>query len=1130
MLKRSIGFFVSACLLGGGLGAMPTAAAAQELVTRPLETFDGVAWNPFAYNKAPGAVEAGPEAMTLTVDFSGKGFEYFQAKADRPLIVPGQAKSMTVRYRVSDSRYPLLMTMVDGWGREKDDQGKAIKWEIPTYRAKPAADGWITASFEVPADWKPPIAVTGVGTHNAAAKNEAIAVEIVIDQITATTDVSVIDAATGLPRGWTENPGEVKNNPLPQPPLAPALQISLSTPYRANVFPGVPPRLDVDLRNWTTAPAASGEVSVEVLDTDGKALHKIKQPLEVGDRATAAVPLKIDRFGRYTARATVRMGDGTQVSRDIILAYVPEPPELTDAQKDTSPYGLNIHGGQIDPSIDAFAAAGIVWFRDYAFNFSNLAKARGQDGSYAGWPYYPKLFERYASRGLRVVPVGQKSILKPPLKDGEPQYIGPPDDTFHDELARFVADFRQYLLYWEISNEYDLPNRAFEESIGWRNYAAYHRVAAKAILKGGDGKVKPVENGRGGIFPDLVKDLVDQGDFNDIAVVNAHFYCGTFAPEVSVENFNQGDDRPTLFFDDLRETKRAGQSDGRAREAWLSEWGWDTLAGPVVSPFEQTVYLPRGWMLMMAAGIDKGFWFYDRDAPNPSHIFDGMGLLSANDTPNRVLCSLSGLTHILPTPTYVGSINAGPGTQGYVFENDGQLVASLWNIADDRGPEVSFDSGKLLDMEANALTGSSVQLTRAPVYAVGLSKASDLYLQTAYELDTRHLATASPNQSFNAMVKVTNRRDTPLDATLTAEAPERWSASVGEPISLAPGEEVTVPVRVTVDPNAEGGERHLVVITAHEAGRPIKRIEQQVHIGPALEMTVGRLDPQSKSKQLKIEITNHADQPYAGQLTFDLPSTWKTTARQINFPAVAPGETVTQSVDFTWSDTWGGQESAKVTLAPAVGRPQTLPIVPPVLKIPSGSSFTIDGDLSDWADVDPIPSWVIECDAPDQAATLYLAWSPQGLYLAGRVDDSKLQVADPKSFWGGDVLEVFIDTANHKKYRPFTPGDHQFFLVPQVKENRMYVGQWKRGEEIEATRYDITGINSAAIATDTGYVFEVLLPASEMQGYQAGEGNPLGITFKLTVKGHTANRTLAWPDSKGLANQNHWGTVIPTTP
>jgi hypothetical protein len=141
-----------------------------------------------------------------------------------------------------------------------------------------------------------------------------------------------------------------------------------------------------------------------------------------------------------------------------------------------------------------------------------------------------------------------------------------------------------------------------------------------------------------------------------------------------------GTEESLLFFDQLRAAKRAGSSDGVAREHWLTEFGWDTKAGNIVSPLQQAAYLPRAYMLLMAAGTEKGFWFFDLDAPTANQFFDGCGLVTWDQKPKMSYASFAGLTQLLPKPQYVGPISAGDGTQGYVFRNEGKLVAACGTL------------------------------------------------------------------------------------------------------------------------------------------------------------------------------------------------------------------------------------------------------------------------------------------------------------------------------------------------------------------------------------------------------------------------------------------------------------------
>ena len=56
-------------------------------------------------------------------------------------------------------------------------------------------------------------------------------------------------------------------------------------------------------------------------------------------------------------------------------------------------------------------------------------------------------------------------------------------------------------------------------------------------------------------------------------------------------------------------------------------------------------------------------------------------------------------------------------------------------------------------------------------------------------------------------------------------------------------------------------------------------------------------------------------------------------------------------------------------------------------------------------------------------ADVRLAWSPEGVYGAASVRDSKVVNRDPTRFWTGDVLELFL--AADEKSSP-----HQFWFVP----------------------------------------------------------------------------------------------------
>ena len=166
--------------------------------------------------------------------------------------------------------------------------------------------------------------------------------------------------------------------------------------------------------------------------------------------------------------------------------------------------------------------------------------------------------------------------------------------------------------------------------------------------------------------------------------------------------------------------------------------------------------------------------------------------------------------------------------------------------------------------------------------------------------------------------------------------------------------------------------------------------------------------------------------------------------------------------------------------------------------------------------------------AGDSAATIHLAWAKEGIYGAVVVHDSKLLVKDPTSFWAGDALELFVDTADSKQPRAAAASDHHFWFVPLPDANRVYLGRWKMQNEIPATHYDIP-IQGVARRTADGYVMEFLLPAAQIQNYHPEVGSRLGLNLNLTIQGKQANREAYWPSPKKsgvTTNPDRWGTAL----
>lgn len=1121
---------VYAALLTGGV------ASAQQVVTKTAESFEAGGWEASQWNRAAGDLtlvsdeapgSPGNKSMQVEVRFPASFGAFTAVPAGGGITIPGDVKSITVSHKVSDDRFPIKFSFMDGWGRTKVD-GKSLEWS-----PRRKGTGWETSTFEVPADWVRPITLTGVYTHNWADRQHENTVRLWVDHIEVTTDISGVDPATGLLRGWKPQPNPADpDKALGAPPATPLVDVAFSTGVDGNVFQDDQPRVVVSVRNWKPG-ALQGKLTTRVFDNAGEVVETREEAVSVASVASLSVPLKAPRYGRYRLEAELAMQGEQPLRSEMYFAKISPRRALTDQEKLASPYGINVHSGAPWP-IDPFVKAGMVWFREYAFGWAWLDRARN-GGDYGGWPYFPSIVQTFDDAGVHVMPVLQKSIVKPVVEDGKvvPESIGP-DAQWRRRLADIILAFPT-VTHWELSNEYDLPeaNRAAEDLCDWANYGEYHRVFGEVVDVIGGGRLTAVENGRAGIWPDMVRSQIERGYFDHIGVVNSHHYCGTDAPEVNYGNFNtgftKGDGRPGLLFDRLRATSRAADADGKDRDHYVTEFGWDTLAGHVVTPYQQAVYLQRAWMGMMAAGVDKGFWFYDNDSPNPSHFFDGCGLFDADWQPKLSLVALAGMTARLPAPTYVGSLRAGDNAMGYVFEQDGKLVAALWTIEGDAGPEVTFDAQRLYDYLGNPIEGETVRLTAAPVYAVGLKRGSRLHRQTAYSLDSNYLEIAAAGDPVEPILRIENNRDSAIDATVTLELPEGWTADKTQAsVSVAPGKHELVTLPFTVDPDEPLGMK-VATFTLREGGgeEVVKKIPLRLMVQPPLAMQVSALSGRPGDAQITVKIANRSDRARGGRLELALPASWHADQPSRKVENIQPGEVREVPVSLTWTGEWEPGETAMVKFHSGEGKPLTQPLIPSAYSLHRAVDITLDGQISEWSEQTRLPTWMLGSTMGEPNARIHLAWAPEGIYGAFEVHDSRVLATDPRSFWYGDVLELWIDTADDKQSHSFTTGDHQFWLVPQVEQDRVYVGQWKRGDTIDATRYDLPGIQSAARRIEDGYVMEFLLPAAELKGYDPAPGERLGLNVNLTVKGERYDREVYWSRSKAsdIADPAGWGSV-----
>ena len=1126
---HSLSLLFLACLTGGLVHP-----AAGQVVTKDIGNFAEGQWVPSMWNAASGKVTGGKETATV-IQFSGRGFQHFTLEPKQPLLIPGKCSKVFLHFK-ADTGYGLSVKFNDGWGRG-EAEGKKFEWGLPVK----TPGEWQDLVFNVPTNWVMPLEIISVFTHNWGNEQKQADFHFTLGGLKVETDISAVDPATGMLQGWTPEPAPKKPAEARKIcPAVPLLQAHINPTELSNVFAGQEPQVHVVLNNWKPG-VVKGTFTYTIFDNDNNALTTGEKAISAESFSDTIQSLPVEKFGRYRLDARLTLDGGLEIKDSLVFAKIPAPRPLTAQEKEASPYGLNIHSGKLSGDLigylPPFMKAGLVWYRDYAWDYGWLVRARGDDGKFGGWPYYNKVGRHAKELGIMLMPCMQSSIRPPKEVDGK-VVVNTPDREWASNLVLAMNAFPD-IKYWELDNEYNLRDsqKNLEAKVEWKNYQLYHQRFAETAEALSAGEIVAVEEGRAGCHPEKLEACVRSGSFDKIKVVNSHDYCGSDSPETSGVNMNTGGGGDSgsvtvrTFYDYLRDAKRAGCVDGKYRQHWLTEFAWDTLAGHIVSPYQQAVYLPRNWMLALAAGTEKCFWFGDTDSAHPAMFFDGCGLLGPGprNEPKLALCSLAGLTHILPSPSYIGTLDAGDGSCGYLFSQYGKLVASLWMVATDDGVKVDLKADSLYDYLGNPLSQGKYKLSNMPIYAVGVSKDSLWYAQTAYELASRHVIAGAVGDTVVATVEVRNNREKPLTGELTLSLPRGWETLNGaKSITVNPGSTNLVELPFIIPAKADMGVKPVTIHIA-ENGKPMKTMTFSLQVREPLGLSITPLGNKPMPKEVKMTVANLSASPRTGNVTLQLPASWKSEPASAAVTTLQPGEQRELAFTVDWSKGLKDGETASATFATTGNDKVEKPLIAGIGTIHRlTGKLEMDGNLSDWSEKNRLPDWMIGSTMGRPGAEFWMAWAPEGLYLAVKVEDSVLDTLDPRSFWGSDCLEMCLDTADNKTPREFVPGDHQFWMMPLAAQNRVYVGQWKHTTEIPASIYDMPGVKSSVRVVGDGYVMEFLLPASALQNYTPKAGSHIGLNICVNIKGRKYDREAFWPEAKSsgiIAFPQSWGSV-----
>lgn len=327
----------------------------------------------------------------------------------------------------------------------------------------------------------------------------------------------------------------------------------------------------------------------------------------------------------------------------------------------------------------------VGWIRDYThwryyepanndYNFTHIQDTFNQDA----------IYQQLKDLGIKPLPVVMEApvwISTHPESERATRYAPSGDqDGSSPEHYREAAEF--FYQYAARYGSQQLPDdklrtpdkksglnlipvvEVFNEADGdtsWGNFITRKQYASllNAVYDGNQGKMGdgygikaadpdlPVSITGLGFNLEALKEITRYAGRAPYDIINVHFYTFRYAREnyrVSVPP------EWSSLVEDMQEIIEWGKVHAPGRPVWLTEIGWDTKPynPEAVTEQEAANYLIRTFLLTKGAGVDKCFWFYNRDLDNQPRkgVFATSGLFENITVPSQ------GVTQLKPKLTY----------------------------------------------------------------------------------------------------------------------------------------------------------------------------------------------------------------------------------------------------------------------------------------------------------------------------------------------------------------------------------------------------------------------------------------------------------------------------------------------
>lgn len=181
--------------------------------------------------------------------------------------------------------------------------------------------------------------------------------------------------------------------------------------------------------------------------------------------------------------------------------------------------------------------------------------------------------------------------------------------------------------------------------------------------------------------------------------------------------------------------------------------------------------------------------------------------------------------------------------------------------------------------------------------------------------------------------------------------------------------------------------------------------------------------------------------------------------------------------------------------------------------------FTLDGDVTDWAKVQPIPAPF----SKKEKASARFAWREEGFYGLFEVKDDKIEVNVDQP-WTGDCIEFWIEK-DFARAGDKTDNSAQYIFMPdpENKKNNKAQVQVPWGGDQDSP----DNVKAVWKKTEDGYVIEFFIPKTVMNPAKLQDGTKLSLSYSIDNAGKAVEQFFNDKNTdEGYKNPSTWGSVI----